>query len=288
MADAGKIYTGPAQVNLYDSTNKELYLGYNEKIDLSESVQAHTLIDKNNLQYGTLTKIKIPLLQSNPAMLSDIVARRSTKQSLYIVGMEMLTQIDNIYVNVVRDRLFAGGKSQNLILTAQTEVEDDVNDLVNLLGEEGACDTDTNSDNVADGWTNSDMTAGGVTGSGQEVDITGASQTFYYDYICPLDQLPVKISVRADVTELNSDTPTILFGFKTKTNAGVVVDDEMDEFSFTALENRIISKTLSFTPGANVAKIAVYFEDYDADVANFRFKDVMLQFGPLTSYTENV
>jgi len=287
MANAANIFSGPAQVSLYDATNKELFLGYHEQVKVTENNLAHNLIDNNNLQYGALTKVEIPLFQSDPTLLAAIKARRTTKQSIYIVGMDHLLQIDNVYVSVVRNRIYLGGEIHTLLLKAQTEVEADVGELINMLGEEGACDTDTNTDGVADGWTDATGNTVQVIGGQQQFKFDGASQTFYYDFICPLDQ-PVKITVSSTVENREAVIRSFEFGFKTKNNAGTVVDTKTHQVIIGESDTVRESYTVSFTPGAAVAKISVYFEDYNSTVAQLSIEDVQLQFGPLTDYTENI
>lgn len=294
MGSLTNIFSGPAQVSLWDDTNKELFLGYHEIVEFDEKDIGHKLIDGNMLQYGQLSKIEIPILESDPELLANIRARRSTKQTIYVVGMEGLLQIDNVYITILQNRIFKGGEFHKLVASAQTEVEDDVNFKVNLLGTDGNCNTEVGSTGLATGWAESstalvDVGVSHLPGRGnqQEVEFTGGgSGVLYYDFICPLE-FPAKVTVSAYVDDYDASGSAFDFGIKTKTNAGVVVDSNMTGQVLDPAEQTRITKEVNLVPGANVAKISVYFAEDGSDSAAIGIDDVQLEFGALTDFTEN-
>lgn len=294
MGDLLNIFSGPAQVSLYDSTNKELLLGYlGEDIEIEAEDIVTGISDGNKCTTGKMIKFACPVLQTDDGtLLSSLKTRRSYLQTIYIVGSGLLVKISDVLISLAMNRQFKSGEIHKFALTAETKVSANFESIVNLLGSDGNCNTEVGSTGLATGWASDaaayDVDTSSQVGRGNEQRVTfdDVDQSLYYDIICPLE-FPVKVTVSASVKDRGGGAPDFMMGIKTKTNADVVVDSEMTSKSLTAGQNTRLSQEINLSPGANVCKISVYFEDDAGGGADLGIDDVQLEFGELTDFTDN-
>lgn len=298
MGDLLNIFSGPAQVNLYDSTNGVLCLGHlgEDDVKLEPVNESIGTSSGNAIDKGTLYKFTCALLQTDSTFLSNLRTRRAYQQTIYVIASGMLLKLSNIYFTIGLNRNCKGGESHKFMITAMTRISADVESIINLLGSDGNCNTEVGTSGLATGWAVSgppssyDVEASHISGRGnqQYVIFDDADQMIYYDVVCPLDQVPVKITVSAYVEERTDvSAADFLFGIKTKNSSDVVVDNQTSQQTLTSGQETRISKEISFTPGADIKTISVYFEDNGGAAADIGFDDVQLEFGELTDFTDN-
>ena len=298
------IWFGPGQVSLWDSSNKELHLGYlmPEDFQLTQEALVHKIVSGNHRQYGTRTEFICNLLQTDPTLLKAIKDRRDTKQDLFIIGANHVIKLHDIYVSIARERSYEPGVPHSAILSAFTDVETDVEEIKNLLSsvhdsvDYGNFNTDTNTDGLCDGWaelgsptttTNGTSFLGAGYGGDQEIDGTGADG-IYCDIICPLNQVPIKLTASVYIQDDGSLLEdNVYIEIRTKENDGTLVDTlTSSELTFTSSPVRY-SYSVEFTPGANVEKVSMYIYLPTSKTAGIFVDNAQLEIGNLTDYTEN-
>jgi len=294
MGDLLNIFSGPAQVSLYDSTNGLLFTGYlGEDIEIESESPVTGVSDGNKVSLGKIIKFACPLMQTDLTFLASLKTRRTYKQTIYVVAGEMLVKLSNMFVSVAMNRQFKSGETHKFALTAQTKVPADMESIINLLGSDGNCNTEVGTTGLATGWAQTniaekDVEAShlGERGNQQYIVLDGADEVLYYDFICPIE-FPVKINVSAYVAERFTAAADFLFGIKTKDSLDVVVDEQVAQKTLIADQETRISHEISFTPGPDVKTISVYFEDNGGAAADIGIDDVQLEFGELTNFTDN-
>ena len=295
MGDFLNIFSGPAQVALYDATNEELFLGYlGEEIEIESESPVTGISDGNKVSLGKIIKFACPLMQTDLTFLASLKTRRTYKQTIYVVAGEMLVKLSNMFVSVAMNRQFKSGETHKFALTAQTKVPADLESIINLLGSNGNCNTENGSTGLALGWTATgaptidvDTSHLADRGNEQRFEVTGTPQTLYNDVICPVE-FPVKITVSAYVKDLGGTGADFMFGIKTKEADGTpAVDSEMTNKTLTASQETRISQEINLSPGSDVGIIAVTFTDNSGATADLGIDDVQVEFGELTGFTDN-
>lgn len=104
--DAEKIFFGPADVTLYDATNGYLFCGYLDRVQVSAKPTAHIILDGNARQYAKAYQFRARLQQSDQALVDALVTRQSTRQTIYITGINNQVVLSNMFIGSAEDMSF--------------------------------------------------------------------------------------------------------------------------------------------------------------------------------------
>ena len=155
--DAQLIFGGGGDVTLYDASNGYFNLGYLADIEFSRAPNKITTNRSMVVDlHGTYT-FKATALQSNDDVMNALDARRNTLQTVYIVGAGRLFTLPAQFVTYEVLAPFKEGEAQTVIVEGKSA--SDFTQEINLLGDYGGFETDTNSDGVTDGWNNDSLAA---------------------------------------------------------------------------------------------------------------------------------
>ena len=290
MANPLSIYSGPAQVSIYDATNDVLHLGYLKQVEVSGEPQTHELMDGNIHQYATLYKFSAQMVQSNQNLMSAIQNRRSTKQEIVVVGLESLVRIKNVFPSVKVVRPFKGAADAHIMeLLAQTSVEGDVTLYENLLASDGTFETDSNSDGLADGWVligspTASLVASFLSGGGnaQRLVSAAANDGMQYDVLMPFEEeVQVAFSIYAKNNETTTESITLFV--ELLDDNGVSQALYTQSASFAANENKRVSLTQSIKVSTPIKTVRVGVKIAAASVT-FDFDNAQLELGGLTDF----
>lgn len=286
--DAEKIFYGPGDLSLYDATNGWLFCGYLDKIEVKGKDLGHKIIDGNTRQYGISYTFKATLQQSNQGLIDSLKTRRTTRQTIYIAGLNNLVTLSSIFISYAPDRDQSGEDEHVIALSAKTSVEDNVTIAQNLLGTSGKMETFTGG--VADGWTTDAGTkASGsshLSGGGNEQRITLNNDYFRQDVNAPFEA-PRRITVSAYVIDRGGTGSDLKIGFVLLDSAGAVISTHEDDFTLTASADGRQTYTAIVNPGEPVAQIRAQIRESQVVDNSIGIDNFQLQFGKLTTFADN-
>jgi len=307
MANAAQILAGsPAQIAMYDATNDTLFLGYlaSDNFELTQKPLVHKDIEGMEYQYGVRSELTVELLETDPTKIAALATRRVLKQDIYIVGAQFLIKMHDVYVQHAQKRSYTPGDNSVIEITAKTDVEANVEVIKNLLSsvkdsvDYGNFDIDTNTDGLSDGWTelanpatsrNTPSFLGAGYGADQEYYTTGAAdEGIYCDIICPLDQVPVKMTASIYMKYDANDDKDVYLAIKTKNSALTIRDTNTSTVKIITASSVRYSYTVEFTPSnSDIYKVSMYVYSLNTETCNALLDNAQLEFGKLTDYTEN-
>ena len=122
----GKIYSGPLQeLILEDSQNgsfsiKELLEGDYEEQDFISDIFDGSVPLKRNY------KAQVKIANTDSATLAEIKKRVHSRQTVRILWQEVQVQFRNVFIQLNMARGYKPGEAHALILTVQTQIDDDV------------------------------------------------------------------------------------------------------------------------------------------------------------------
>lgn len=293
MGNPLQIYSGPAELSLYDSSNGLLFLDYDKDFSLDGDPQYYSLIDGNVSQYGTLFKIKANLLNSSEALLASLRTRRSVKSALFAVCPESMIVVKNIYsaISLKRDSRV---NAHYLEFIAQTNIESDVLLYENLLKSYGGMSS--GSGGLATGWltdcgTKSLATShlGGGYGNEQRLTATASGQYFKND-TSVISRAPFsctrRLTASAYVKNYNTEySLNFDFGIELLNASGSQIQVSTSAISLNPNYNQRISHSVLLTPNSAAAWVRVYFINFTTN-RSMGIDNVQLEFGELTDYKE--
>jgi hypothetical protein len=293
MADATNILkNSPAQVSIYDSTNDVLFLGYlnADNLKFMQRSLVHKTIEGNRVQYGARTSLTCLLMESDPSKLAALETRRATKQTVYITGYNFGVKISNCYVSYFQDRDFKPGGLSLVRVEFHTEVEADVEVYRNLLGSDGGFET--GAAGLGTGWSNSGMSAvslvdpsflNGAGNNHQSATADDDGDYISYTLRWPFDQ-PVKLtfSVYGQSGAANEDFTMIIRTLDT--GGSQITLNESSNKSATSGGTDRFSYSVDVS-GEEVEQIELRLKATES--GEMKYDDAQLEFGPLSTYTEN-
>ena len=295
MGSPLSIFGGPCmQASLYDATNGLLHLSLlGEDVMYTEEPQNIGLSTGNVFELHKRASFEIPILETN-GIISDLAARRGIRQEVWLIGMENAVFIDNCLISYGLNRSLKPTEGGHVLnLKGSSADPNHFKSMINILGTYGNCNVDTDTDNIADGWTNFGCTELAVTtshkaGRGNEQQFKmGASDEFYINIRCPVDQKQIKITISAYVKERGSATAYYNFGLKTINHLNNILDTEEDAGkTLTSGQERRDSKEIVFTPSANIKTLRLYYS-YSTTDSKLGIDDVQMEFGGLSNYSES-
>jgi len=101
MGDILRIYSGGAQVNLYDSTNGVLHLGYaSEDILIESEPQVVPLSDGNRVEVQEMISFEATLLETDSTKIDNIIARKGYLQEVYIIGLDSAYKFRDCFIRI--------------------------------------------------------------------------------------------------------------------------------------------------------------------------------------------
>lgn len=290
--DAAKIFSGPGDITLYDSTNGYKWLGYHQGISLKSNPLAHTLVDGNIRQYSINYQLSAALQQSDQDLIDALNTRRATRQTIYIAGLNNLVTLSDVFISYSPQRNDDG--IHLLLLTAATQVEDNVTVAQNLLGEESKFETDSNADGLANGWEDSvasdSVTTSHLAGGGNEqrITISTTGQYLRKTVVAPFESAK-RITVSAYVKNRSGVADSVYkIGFYLLNSAGSVISTHLSsEISLAADASERSSYSVMVKPSSPAVSIRAAITDSSGDSASLGIDNFQLQFGGLTVYADN-
>ena len=301
MANITYLFHGPAQVNLYDSTNALMNLGFleDDAIKISQTTITHNLIDERLYEYGKKTKTVITMIETHPSVLAKLLTRRSYAQEIYIIGLEKIIKLTNQYITFERNYNLKPGELHKITIECQTGIETDIEDKINLLSsirdayDYGGMEVDTSADGLSDGWADTgspthSRVASWLSGQCQQVSSLTTGQNIYCDIRCPLDpSVPVRVTASAYFKGGAAGPHNFYFGFKTKNSAGTVLDTNRTAYAYTDTDEYRLTVSAEFIPTSGVQTISVYLEYGGTGTNTIKLDNVQLEAGLVSSYSEN-
>lgn len=301
MPDASLILSGaPAQIAVNDSTNGTLYLGYiNAKnFKLTAKPLFHNIISGMRYQYGTRTILKVEMLETDPAKLANLLARRDDLQDIFITASEYAVKIHDCYIQYAQKRVFGPGSNSVVELTAYTDIDTNVELIKNLLSsvkdsvDYGNFNVDGGGGIIGEGWTDADYNAtsrtdpsfkNGASDYHQNLAATAADQYIYCRVTWRYDQ-PVKVTFSVYAQSLTN-----------------IEDMYLKIRLLNSADGELVAETGSSNAvpitGSNRYSLSKEFGLYDVDkievricsdsVGTIKYDDAQLELGALTAYTEN-
>ena len=304
MGDILRIYSGGAQVNLYDSTNGVLHLGYTSEDILIESESLLVpLSSGNQVQVEDMISFEATILETDETQIDNLIARKGYLQEVYIVGIDSAFKIRDVFIRIKEIRTLKAGEAHKVTIYGRRikEAVSAAADLPetnycqfiqNILGAFGNCNVDGGS-GIATGWSNNGGTSlsidtshlGGGYGNEQRLTLSDSGDSFRCRVRFAIGAHPIKLTASAYVDNRKAGTSYYDFGFRTITE-GLAVTSNVDSKTLDNGENERISKTLLVTPTAALY-VDVSFVGSDSGTAELGFDNVQLEIGSLTNYVEN-
>ncbi len=287
--DAAKIFSGPGEITLYDASNGYNWLGYVDDIDVRGKALYHDIIDGNRRYYGQQYDLRVELHQSDQALLDDLVTRAATRQTIYIVGLNNMVTLSNMFIAPNHDAPFDDRQVHLIELRARTKVAADMSKSQSLLGTSGKMETFTGG--VADSWSTDSATASSGTshlsGGGNEQRITLDTEYFRQDVTAPFE-IPRRITASAYVIDRSGSGVSVAYiGFVLLDSAGSVISTHEDTFSLGSSASGRQSYTAIISPSEPVAQIRAQIREPGTAPANIGIDNFQLQFGRLTAFADN-
>jgi len=308
MGDILRIYSGGStQVNLYDSTNGVLHLGFaGEDIIVESEPQAVPLSRGGAVETKQIVSFEATLLETDSTKIDNLIARKGYLQEVYIIGIDHAYKMRDCFIKIKEIRTMKGGEAHMLVLSGQRYQEsvsaaadlpesDYCQFIQNILGAFGACSTDGGG-GIATGWTNDGATGlsvdtshlGGGFGNEQRCTVSDAGDMMYCRVRFPLDQQSIKMTVSVYVDNIGGVTANFNIGIRTRNAADAVLDTNTSEnLSVGVGADARQTYTVTFTPSAAVQYVEFWFTGNAVGNAQVGFDNAQLEIGSLTAYVEN-
>ena len=120
MGDILRIYSGGAQVSLYDSTNGLLALGYSgEEINIEVEPQIVPISDGNKVQVEQLVSFEAAILETDTTQITNLMARKGYLQEVYIIGIDSAYKFRDCFIRVKQIRPMKGGETHTVTISGQ-------------------------------------------------------------------------------------------------------------------------------------------------------------------------
>ena len=292
MANALGLYSGPAQLALYDASNGWLHLGaLVKKCRLDVPAESVELLDGQLKQIFKKYVLTAEILKSDPVTWSTLKTRQNTDQTLYITGMEALWTLQNMKIVLGQGREF-GKDGHVILLNAQTTTEADVTIQENLLGSAGGFETDGGG-GVATGWTKSgtvttSIVASFLSGGGNCQNLSwGAADSgeIYHDVTCPLAAgvaMNYAFSVQAKDGG-GAIRAKLIIDFRD--SSGTIVDTKQVSTDLNDSEQKQLVLDGTYIPSANITTLRARITlDQDANSYSMKVDNAQLELGEVTNF----
>lgn len=304
MGDILRIYSGGSvQVNLYDSTNGVLNLGFAaEEISVVSEAQSVGLSRGGGVQTKEIVSFTGEFLETDSTKIDNLIARKGYLQEIYIIGIDHAYKMKDAFIRINKIMSMKAGEAHKIVMTAERQqgaFTPEANNpesyycqfIQNILGAFGDFESDVGG--VGTGWENNGGTslstdtshlAGG--GDEQRITLSDAGDAFHCRVRFPLDQLSIKMTVSAYLDNLKAGTSYFQFGLRTVTT-GLSITTQTEQMTLDEGANERISKEVTLTPVANTEYLDVVFIGSALGTAVLGIDHVQFEFGELTPYVEN-
>jgi len=305
MGDILRIYSGGAQVNLYDSTNGVLHLGYaSEDILIESEPQVVPLSDGNRVEVQEMISFEATLLETDSTKIDNIIARKGYLQEVYIIGLDSAYKFRDCFIRIKEIRSMKAGEVHQLVISGR-RFSQSVDAAIylpetnycqfiqNILGGFGAM---LGAGSSPTGWSSTGATSqsldtshlGGGYGNEYRFTLSDSGDRVFILVRMPVDQLSIKVTASAYIDNRKSGTSYFDFGIVTfATIAGGIIDSDYDSVELSNGENDRITKTLTFTPSASIQYLGLRILGSDSGTCELGVDNAQIEFGELTDYVEN-
>lgn len=301
MGDILRIYSGGAQVNLYDSTNGVLCLGYaSEDILVESESQSIGLSDGNRPQIEELVSCEFTILQTDETQIDNLMTRRNYLQEVYIIGIDSAFKMRDCFIRIKEIRSMKGGETHQITIScrryqqsiaAATDLPETkyCQFIQNLLGAFGNCDTDGGG-GIPTGWTNSGATSlsvetshlGGGYGNEFRFTLSDSGDQVKCRTRFLIDTMPIIFTVSAYIDNRKSGISYYQIGLETS-----IPEVKYEEKTLTQGVNERVSEKISFIPSGATETIMLSIKGSDLGTAELGIDNVQFEIGSLTNYVEN-
>ncbi len=295
MANNLDIFSGPAQVSLYDSTNGYLYLGWCEA-DIKEKPKKILSIENQELLIEKQMQFDIQVIRFNPDILNQLETRKNEKQTIYFVGLDSEVIINNVFFLFYANRKF--GSKPHILTIAGSGLAELIEQKVNLLHPDGKFENDSNGDGLADGWVKSasvnsvEIRSSFLSGGGNAQYLncsTGSDQNIQYRVKAPFaGRLKVTASVYVkfdpDVSGIDGN---LCLGCYTRDANGTFKTFDYEIFSFVSEEEKRIHFTKDLQLNDIAAELVFIIHNKGGSYAfNVLLDNAQLEIGKLSDFKE--
>jgi len=305
MGDILRIYSGGAQVSLYDSTNGLLALGYSgEEISIEVEPQIVPVSDGNKVQIEQIVSFEATILETDTTQITNLMARKGYLQEVYIVGIDSAYKFRDCFIKIKKIRPMKSGETHIVTISGQ-RYKQSVSAIIdlpetnycqfiqNILGGYGAM---LGAGTLATGWTNLGATSlsldtshlGGGFGNEQRLTLSDAGDFIMIRVRFPLNEVPIKLTVSAYIDNRKGSESYLFIGIITRNAAAQALDTKKsDEITIEISEDGRESYTVEFIPSAAVQFIEMYIQGSATGSAELGIDNAQLEIGSLTDYVEN-
>ena len=305
MGDILRIYSGGAQVNLYDSTNGILALGAaSEEISIESEQQLVPVSDGNRVQVEEIVSFEASLLQTDETRIDNLMARKGYLQEVYIVGIDSAFKIRDVFIRIKEIRSMKGGEAHMVTISGSRykQTVAAVSDLPetnycqfmqNLLGGFGAI---LGAASYGTGWAYLGATGlsletshlGGEYGNEQRVTLADNGDFITCRLRFPIGEMPIKFTASAYIDNTKAGASYFFIGVRTKDVDDGVLDTNMSaEKTLAQSADGRQSFTVEFIPTTAVQFIEIVIQGGSTASAEIGFDNAQLEIGGLTAYLEN-
>lgn len=295
--DAQLIFGGGGDVTLYDASNGYFNLGYLADIEFTRAPNKITTNRSMVVDlHGTYT-FKATALQSNDDVMNALDARRNTLQTVYIVGAGRLFTLPAQFVTYEVMAPFKEGEAQTVIVEGKSA--SDFTQEINLLGDYGGFETDTNSDGVTDGWnddslanvsqeSNANFTAANRSGDYcQQIEFPdgSAGRLYLTAKVCPFEG-PLRLTFSAYIYAVNDVTFNLRIQ-TLNTSDAVITTYTSSNITMSATDETRQSFSAWVNETSTVKSIIVDFYRNAAGTPAIQIEHAVLSIENLRDYTED-
>lgn len=304
MGDILRIYSGGAQINLYDATNGVLHLGAaSEEIAIESEQQIVPVSDGNKVQVEEIVSFEASILQTDETQIDNLMTRKSYLQEVYIIGIDSAYKIRDCFIRIKEVRSMKGGEThmvtisgarykQTVAAAAQLPESNYTQFMQNILGGFGAI---LGAASVGTGWAHLGATStsvdtshlGGGYANEQRFTLADAGDYIFCRVRLPLDQMPIKITASAYVDNTKAGISYYNFGYRTKDSGASELDIKVEAKTLAQSANERVSYTVECTPTADCLFVELLFQGSASGTCELGVDNCQLEIGSLTDYVEN-
>lgn len=306
MGDILRIYSGGAQIHLYDTTNSVLHLGYvSEDILIESEPQIIPISDGNRVQVEELVSFEAVILQTDETQIDNLMTRKSYLQDVYITGIDSAYKMRNCLIRVKEIRSMKGGETHQVTMSGQRYQQSRTATqrypetkfcqfIQNFLGAFGACTTDGGSGRPT-GWEMTGATSesvdtsylGGGNGNEYRFTLSDVGDEVRCTAYHLIEQVTMKLTASAYVDNKKAGISYFQFGFRTKNIGGSVLDTKIEEQTLAESADARKTYSVEFTPSGNVGLVEFVIIGSASGTCELGIDNVQLEVGSLTNYVEN-
>ncbi len=300
MGDILRIYSGGAQVNLYDSTNGVLCLGLSsEEISIEIEPQIVPISDGNKVQVEQIVSFEATILQTDETQIDNLMTRKSYLQEVYIVGIDSAFKMRNCFLMIKEIRSMKGGEAHLVTISGRRYLQsvaaaDDLPEtnycqfIQNLLGGFGAI---LGAGTTPTGWSNSGATTlsidtshlGGGYGNEWRFTLSDSGDQVKCRLRFPIDAQPITFTASVYIDNRKGGTSYFTIGLETDTpELKYSAEQELASGADARFNHKI-----SFIPSGSVENIFLSIKGSDTGSAELGVDNAQLEIGSLTPYVEN-